>query len=138
MYPQFMGYMVEVFGPSMYLYACIFFGESFSLYLYYYGWDKMKNRWAHIGLGLLLNVFGITLMLIANAWTTFTMAPNWLSETGEVLSRYDAFFNYLLHPINIHRLIANMCMGGSVAAAYAGFRFLSAKPAEQSLCPIHY
>ena len=127
MYPQFMGYMVEVFGPTMYLYACIFFGESFSLYLYYYGWEKMKNRWAHVGLGLVLNIFGITLMFIANAWTTFTMAPAGLAETGEVLSRHDAFFNFLLNPINIHRLIANMCMGGSVAAAYAGFRFLSAK-----------
>ncbi|MEM7248305.1 MAG: cytochrome ubiquinol oxidase subunit I [Acidobacteriota bacterium] len=131
-YPKLFNYLVEVFGPSMYMYATIFFGESFSLYLYYYGWGKF-NKWLHAGLGVLLNVFGITLMLIANAWTTFMMAPAGVTETGEVVDRWAAFFNFLLHPINIHRLIANLCMGGSVAAAYAAFKFLSTKdPAQRA------
>ena len=59
MYPKLFNYLAEVFGPSMYLYSCIFFGESFSLYFYYYGWGKMKSRWAHVGVGVLLNFFGI-------------------------------------------------------------------------------
>ena len=124
MYPKVFGYLAEVFGPTMYLYALIFFGESFSLYLYYYGWGKF-GKWKHIGLGVMLNVFGISLMLIANAWTTFMMAPGGLGEGGVVLDRSAAFFNYLLHPINIHRLIANLCMGGSIAAAYAAYKFLT-------------
>lgn len=124
LYPRLFNYLAEVFGPSMYLYACIFFGESFSLYLYYYGWGKF-SKGAHAFLGIMLNVFGITLMLIANAWTTFQMAPAGLDEAGAVVSRYDAFFNFLLHPINIHRLIANLCMGGSVAAAYAAYKWLT-------------
>jgi cytochrome bd-type quinol oxidase subunit 1 len=183
LYPRIFNYLVEAFGPTMYLYACIFFGESFSLYFYYYGWGKM-NRWAHLVLGLVLNVFGITLMFIANSWTTFTMAPGGVDDTGRVVSPYAAFWpmpsvgfrsffyfiaallvlfglirmarsrsaragagfaiagavtgvatvllsrtpdggNFLLHPINIHRLIANFCMGGSVAAAYAAYRFLN-------------
>jgi len=124
MYPRVFGYLAEVFGPSMYLYATIFFGESFSLYLYYYGWGKF-GKWKHIGLGVMLNFFGISLMLIANAWTTFMMAPDGVGEGGVVLDRSAAFFNYLLHPINIHRLIANLCMGGSVAAAYAAYKFLT-------------
>ena len=126
LYPKFMGYLVEVFGPTMYLYATIFFGESFSLYVYYYGWHRIRG-YKHLALGVLLNVFGITLMLIANAWTTFSMAPAGLDETGAVVDRWAAFFNYLLHPINIHRLIANLCMGGSVAGAYAAYKFLSTK-----------
>ncbi len=130
LYPGMFNYLVEVFGPSMYLYACIFFGESFSLYLYYYGWGKIRG-WTHVMLGVVLNAFGITLMLIANAWTTFMMAPAGLDEAGAVVDRHAAFFNFLLHPINIHRLIANLCMGGSVAAAYAAYKFLKAKTDEE-------
>ena len=130
MYPKVFGYLVEVFGPTMYLYATMFFGESFSLYLYYYGWDKISKK-MHIGLGVLLNVFGITLMLVANAWTTFMMAPAGIEADGAVIDRSAAFFNFLLHPINIHRLIANLCMGGSVAGAYAAYKWLTAKTDKQ-------
>ena len=132
LYPKLMGYMVEVFGPTMYLYATMFFGESFSLYLYYYDWGKISKKW-HLFLGLMLNVFGVTLMLVANAWTTFMMAPAGVEPSGAVVDRTAAFFNFLLHPINIHRLIANICMGGSVAGAYAAYKWLSAKtPAERA------
>ena len=34
-------------------------------------------------------------------------------------------------PINIHRMIANVAFGGSVAAAYAAFKFLQAKTDEE-------
>ena len=132
LYPKFFAYLTNVFGPTMYLYACIFFGESFSLYLYYYGWKRFRPI-AHVGLGILLNIFGVTLMLIANAWTTFMMAPDGIAPDGTILSRYDAFFNFLLHPINIHRLIANLCMGGSVAGAYAAYKFLTTRdPAKRA------
>jgi cytochrome bd-type quinol oxidase subunit 1 len=132
LYPRFFGYLVDVFGPTMYLYACIFFGESFSLYIYYYGWGKIRG-WKHAFVGLCLNGFGITLMLIANAWTTFMMAPAGLDKTGAVIDRGAAFFNPLLSPINIHRLIANLCLGGSVAGAYAAYKFLSTKdPAKRA------
>ncbi len=132
MYPKVFGYLVEIFGPTMYLYATLFFGESFSLYLYYYGWGKMSKK-KHLLLGLMLNVFGITLMLVANAWTTFMMAPAGVEASGAVFDRSAAFWNFLLHPINIHRLIANMCMGGSVAGAYAAFKWLTTKdPAQRA------
>ncbi len=132
LYPKFMSYLVDVFGPTMYLYSIIFFGEAFSLYLYYYGWHKIRG-WKHVFLGVLLNVFGVTLMLIANAWTTFMMAPAGLDKDGVVVDRTAAFFNFLLHPINIHRLIANLCLGGAVAAAYAAYKFLSTKdPAKRA------
>lgn len=131
LYPKLFGYMAEVFGPTMYLYSIIFFGESFSLYFYYYGWGKFRSKWAHLGIGVLLNVFGITLMLIANAWTTFMMAPAGVTDTGAVVDRSAAFFNYLLHPINVHRLIANLCFGGSIAAAYAAYKWLTTTDPEK-------
>lgn len=136
MYPKLMSYLVDVFGNSMYLYSVLFFGEYFSLYLYYAGWGKMSRR-AHVAVGVALNAFGVVLMLIANAWTTFMMAPIGqghvaaLAADGSVIDRSAAFWNFLLHPINIHRLIANLCLGGSVAAAYAAYKFLSTKDPEK-------
>ncbi|MBI4745734.1 MAG: cytochrome ubiquinol oxidase subunit I [Deltaproteobacteria bacterium] len=43
LYPTFMGYMAGVFKDVMFLYAILFFGETFSLYLYYYGWEWLKG-----------------------------------------------------------------------------------------------
>ena len=34
-------------------------------------------------------------------------------------------------PINIHRLIANICFGGSIAAAYGAYKFLGARTDEE-------
>jgi len=43
LYPTFMGYMAGLFKDVMFLYALLFFGETFALYLYYYGWDWLKS-----------------------------------------------------------------------------------------------
>lgn len=37
LYPDFMGYMMHVFGAQVLVYASMFFFESFFLYVYYYG-----------------------------------------------------------------------------------------------------
>src|SRR3989449_9903146 len=61
LYPRFWAYLTAVFGPSMWAYAALFFLESFTLYLYYYGWDRWKKGRAKVGhwtLGILLNVWG--------------------------------------------------------------------------------
>ena len=85
----------------------------------------------HLLLGLGLNLVGTAIMLIANAWLTFMMTPDGVSETGAVISTWDAVHNYTWMPINIHRIIANVAFGGSVAAAYAAFKFLRAKTDEE-------
>jgi hypothetical protein len=43
LYPTFMGYMTGIFKDIMFLYALLFFGETFTLYLYYYGWYWLKG-----------------------------------------------------------------------------------------------
>ena len=128
LYPKLMGYMVDVFGSTLYLYALIFFLESFSLYLYYYGWGKISKK-VHLILGLSLNVWGIVLLFITNAWVGFMMSPPEGFSVDMQLTVADklaAFTNFLWNPINIHRLIANLCLGGSVVGAYAAYRFLAA------------
>jgi hypothetical protein len=130
LYPKFTNYLMSVFSPTFLPYVVLFFFEAFFLYTYYYGWGKFHPL-VHLGLGLGLNIVGTAIMFIANAWLTFMMSPRGISETGAVLSVWDAVWNYTWMPINVHRVIANVAFGGSVAAAYAAFKFLQAKSDEE-------
>jgi cytochrome bd-type quinol oxidase subunit 1 len=129
LYPKFTNYLMSVFSPTFLPYVLLFFAEAFFLYAYYYGWGKFHPL-VHLGLGLGLNLVGTAIMFIANAWLTFMMSPRGISETGAVISVWDAVYNFTWMPINIHRVIANVAFGGSVAAAYAAFKFLQAKSDE--------
>ncbi|MEE9605038.1 MAG: cytochrome ubiquinol oxidase subunit I [Candidatus Scalindua sp.] len=136
LYPGFMRYMTDVFHPFMFVYALCFFGEVFCLYAYYYSWDVLSNttkgKWFHISIGIMLNLFGTALMMSANSWATFMMAPSGIDmETGTVTSLYHAFYNFLWMPVNIHRLIANIAFGGFVVGAYAAVKFMGARTHEE-------
>jgi cytochrome bd-type quinol oxidase subunit 1 len=126
LYPKFMNYLMHVFSPTFAPYVALFFLEAFFLYTYYYGWGKFSPV-VHLLLGLGLNVVGTAIMFIANAWLTFMTTPAGVSESGAVISTMDAVRNSTWMPINIHRIIANVAFGGSVAAAYAAFKFLGAR-----------
>jgi cytochrome bd-type quinol oxidase subunit 1 len=130
LYPKFTNYLMSVFSPTFLPYVLLFFFEAFFLYTYYYGWGKFHPL-VHLGLGLGLNLVGTAIMFIANAWLTFMMSPRGISDTGAVLSVWDAVWNYTWMPINVHRVIANVAFGGSVAAAYAAFKFLQATSDEE-------
>ena len=130
LYPKFTNYLMSVFSPTFLPYVVLFFFEAFFLYTYYYGWGKFHPL-VHLGLGLGLNVVGTGIMLIANSWLTFMMSPNGVSSSGALLSLTDAIYNYTWMPINVHRVIANVAFGGSVAAAYAAFKFLHATTDEE-------
>ena len=66
LYPTFMGYMAGTFKDIMFLYAMLFFAETFLLYMYYYGWNWMKGgkafdvrlQWLFKSLGVLVLIFG--------------------------------------------------------------------------------
>ena len=137
LYPRFWQHLTEIFALSMWIYVGLFFVESFTLYLYYYGWDRWKHGRAKIGhwvLGLLLNVWGTAVMLIANGWLTYMMSPP-RGMTAETLPSevglWNALANMTWMPINIHRLIANAVFGGAIVAAYAAYRFLAARTDEE-------
>ncbi|HEU4892471.1 MAG TPA: cytochrome ubiquinol oxidase subunit I [Vicinamibacterales bacterium] len=129
LYPKFTNYLMSVFSPTFLPYVILFFFEAFFLYTYYYGWGKFHPL-VHLGLGLGLNLVGTAIMFIANAWLTFMMSPNGISSKGAVLSVWDAVYNYTWMPINVHRVIANVAFGGSIAAAYAAFKFLQSDTDE--------
>ncbi len=133
-YPDFMKYMVGIFGDVMIYYALFFFAESFFVYTYYYGWDRMSSgraKTTHLGLGLGLNLSGMVLMLLSNSWASFMMAPSGLNESGVFMGDVWAAMNgHLWHPLNIHRVIANIAYGGSLTAAYAAFKVLTSTDKE--------
>jgi cytochrome bd-type quinol oxidase subunit 1 len=137
LYPRFWAHMTEIFEVSMWIYVGLFFVESFTLYLYYYGWERWNQGRAKLGhwtLGILLNVWGTSVLFIADSWLTYMMSPpaEVTPDTSPAMVQaWSAFANATWMPINIHRLIANVVFGGSIVAAYAGYRFLSAKTDEE-------
>ena len=130
LYPKFTNYLMSVFSPTFLPYVLLFFAEAFFLYSYYYGWGKFQPL-LHLGLGLGLNLVGTAIMFIANSWLTFMMSPKGVSSSGAVINLWEAVNNYTWMPINVHRVIANVAFGGSIAAAYAAVKFLQAKTDEE-------
>jgi len=130
LYPRFMNYLSSIFGWTYLPYFLLFFAEAGFLYSYYYGWGKFSPR-VHMMLGLGLNIVGVIIIFVADAWLTFMTTPSGIDEAGELVSLWNAVNNYTWMPINIHRLIANIAFGGSIAAAYGAFRFLGARTDEE-------
>jgi len=130
LYPKVSTYLFSIFSWTFFPYILLFFLEAVFMYSYYYGWGKFSPR-VHLTLGVCLNIVGMAIMFIANAWLTFMNTPNGISETGALISLSEAINNFTWMPINIHRMIANIAFGGSIAAAYGAYKFLGAKTLEE-------
>src|SRR5256884_4790649 len=109
LYPRFWAYLTAVFGTSMWVYASLFFVESFTLYLYYYGWDRWKKGrakpWGWT-LGVLPTLWGTAVMFIANSWLTYMMTPpRDIKPTTDptTIKLWHAIANATWMPINVHR-----------------------------------
>jgi cytochrome bd-type quinol oxidase subunit 1 len=134
LYPRFWAYMSGIFAPTMWVYAGLFFLETFTVYLWYYGWDWLSGprKGIHLCLGVLANLFGTAILVVSNSWVTFMISPAGVDDAGKFTGTlWQAVNNFTWMPINIHRLIANIVFGGTIAAAYAAFRFLGARTAEE-------
>jgi cytochrome bd ubiquinol oxidase subunit I len=137
LYPRFWQHMTAIFEVSMWIYVGLFFVESFTLYLYYYGWDRWKkggSKLFHLGLGIMLNIWGTTVMFIADSWLSYMMSPPPEAvpdPSPGAVKLWSAIANATWMPINIHRVIANVVFGGAIAAGYAAVRFLNAKTDEE-------
>lgn len=135
LYPAFSHELIRVFNKGMWVYALLFFGETFTLYAWYYSWDRLKEgnlKIFHITLGIFLNLFGTAIMMAANAWATYMMSPAGINkETGVVESLWRAIANPLWNPVNIHRLLGNLAFGGIVVGAYAAVKFMGSQSQEE-------
>ena len=134
LYPAFFSYLSGIFRPVMHIYALMFVAESGTLYIYYYGWDKMKEgflKWIHLSMSVILNIIGTLLMFLANSWIGFMMSPAGVDEQGRYLGNiWHVIHTALWNPLNLHRILGNMAFGGGVVAAYAAYKFLASKTDE--------
>ena len=133
LYPKLMAYLSDIFFPSFIVYCLLFLLETVTLYLYWYGWDAMQGnkKTFHLFLGFLLNVFALGIMIVPNAWATFQASPVVVAEGTAIDRAWAATWNPTWWPVNIHRLIANVVLGGFICGAYAGIRYLLAASQEE-------
>jgi len=135
LYPSFMRYMGGTFKAMMPVYAAVFVGESLLLIAYYYSWDRLVAqglKWVHAALGVLVNAFGTALLLLANAWAAFMMAPAGVDQQGRFLGNiWHLLHSALWNPLNVHRFLADIMSGGAVVIAYACYRFLTSKTEDE-------
>jgi hypothetical protein len=131
LYPSFMRYMGGTFKAFMPAYAVVFLGESLLLILYYYSWNCMAEpglKWIHAAVGILTNIFGTALLLLANSWAAFMMSPAGVDAQGRFLGNgWHLLHSALWNPLNVHRFLADIMSGGAVVLAYACYRFFTSK-----------
>ena len=131
LYPGFMSYMGTTFKSMMPLYAGVFVGESLLLILYYYSWERLASqggKWIHLAIGTAANAMGVVLLLLANGWASFMMAPAGVDADGRFLGNmWHLLHSPLWNPLNAHRFLADLMSGGAVVVAYAAYRFLSSR-----------
>ena len=155
LYPKFISYMMKVLGPTWWLYLIVMYGEVVVCYYYFYSWHKLrdvswqkrlsdvegsisglewqkqKNRKGfHVAIGVLLNVLGAALLLITSSWVGFMTTPAGVNAEGDLVSRWGAIHTHMWIPLSLHRFVANIVFGAGIAAAYAAFRFITSKKAE--------
>src|SRR5437660_8831187 len=137
LYPKLMAYLTDVFFPSFLVYSGLFLLETATLYLYWYGWDSMQGakKGLHLFLGFLLNVFAFFIMIVPNSWATFQASPVVITEGSMWAKAWAATWNPTWWPVNVHRLIANVVLGGCICGAYAGLKYLMAQSKEER---VHY
>jgi hypothetical protein len=135
LYPSFMSYMGSTFKVMMPVYAFVFLGETLLMILYFYSWDRMTSpalKWGHATIGILCNVFGTALLLLANSWAAFMMAPAGVDAQGRYLGNaWHLLHSALWNPLNVHRFLADIMSGGAVVLAYACYRFFTGKTEEE-------
>ena len=134
-YPSFMSYMGGTFRTMMPVYAFVFLAESIFLVVYYYSWSHMATpalKWVHAAIGIMANGLGAVLLLLANAWVAFMMSPAGVDAQGRYLGNvWHLLHSALWNPLNVHRFLADLMSGGAVVIAYAAYRFLTSKSAEE-------
>jgi cytochrome bd ubiquinol oxidase subunit I len=133
LYPKLVNFLTTIFFPTYYIYVLLFGVSMITLYLYWSGFETMKNRKGlHLFMGFLLNLCALFVMIVPNSWATFQASPVVLAEGMGVWEKaWAAMQNPTWWPINIHRFISNIVLGGFICGAYAAIRYLGAQKEEE-------
>ncbi len=85
-----------------------------------------------MSIGILVNAVGAVLLLSANAWASFMMAPAGVDADGRFLGNiWHLLHSPLWNPLNTHRFLADIMSGGAVVVAYAAYRFLTTRSEKE-------
>lgn len=126
LYPDLTTYLLGLFRPLVLVYGTLALLLTFFTYAYFYTWDSMRGlgaQYIHAAVGVLVNVIGCTIVLIANGWASFMMSPAGVDERGQYLGNiWHVLHTATWNPTNVHRLASHLVLGAAVVAAYAAYR----------------
>ncbi len=135
LYPGLMMYFTTVFRPVFLIYGTLVIGFTLLTYGYYYSWDRMQGglvKWLHVSSGLMVNVTGIILTMLGNAWSSFMLSPAGVTEHGAFLGNiWHALHPALWNSLNVHRVASHILLGACVVAVYGAYRAMTAKSFEE-------
>ena len=135
LYPVFTQYLVSIFRSVFLLYGGLVLVFTLLVYLYYYTWAGMhvgNVKWGHVSLGVLVNVVGVLLTFLGNAWSSFMMSPAGVDERGQFLGNvWHTIHTALWNPLNVHRVASHIMLAAGVVAAYGAYRVLTANTQEE-------
>ncbi len=130
-YQPLTNYLFKTLYPLWTLYGLFILLETVCMYLYWYTWGPLSKtpgrKWAHISLGVLLNILGTIVMLLMNAVGGFMNTP---PKEIEAASLWEMVNNAAWWPLNLHRFLGNVTFGGFVVALFAAFMFLTSPKEE--------
>jgi cytochrome d ubiquinol oxidase subunit I len=141
-YPQFTAWLINhFFAVFAVIYPLLFIAETIILYLYWYTWDALQGpkKLRHIAIGVLLNVIGLTTLIVIDGPTAFMNTPARVAEGSMDLRTFiettatlwDKMNNYSWWPLNIHRTVGNVVFGGFITGLIAAYMYLMAKTDEE-------
>jgi hypothetical protein len=135
LYPDLTTYLVSVFRPVFLVFGVLVLVFTVLAALYYFTWSCLRpgwSQWLHASLGILVNVTGVTLAMLGNAWSSFMMAPAGVDQRGRYLGHvWNTIHTALWNPLNLHRFAGHLLCAGAVLAAYAAARALMATAVEE-------
>ena len=140
-YPQLTGWLINhFFVVFAIIYPLLFIAETIVLYLYWYTWDALQGpkKLRHIAIGVLLNVIGLTTLIVIDGPTSFMNTPVKSAEGLDLktfiettATLWDKMNNFSWWPLNIHRTVGNVVFGGFITGLIAAYMYLMAKTDEE-------
>lgn len=140
-YPQLTAWLINhFFAIFAVIYPLLFIAETIVLYLYWYTWDALQGpkKGRHIALGVLLNVIGLTTLIVIDGPTAFMNTPVKSAEGLDLktfiettATLWDKMNNFSWWPLNIHRTVGNVVFGGFITGLIAAYMYMAAKSEEE-------
>lgn len=134
-YKDFISYLVISF-PVLFMiaYPTLFILETVVMYIYVYSWDplnKSNKKGRHIVCGVILNVFGLSLLCALDGPATFMQTPPTPLDQLTNISEWARLSTSTWMPLNYHRLVGNGTFGGYMVGVIAAYMYLWSDSKEE-------